>query len=67
MDDKSNTELQTGIYSYRPARLAPPNDALDIKNCGCYTTLRRDAFDTNVMKFIYHKVYYLCIHHLLIG
>ena len=47
------------------ARLTPPNDALDIKDCGCYTTIRNDLFDMSVMKFIYSKVYYLCSRHFL--
>ena len=60
MADNSNTKLSTGCSW---ARLTPPNDALDMKDCGCYTTIRKDLFDMSVMELIYSKVYYLCTRH----
>ena len=55
-----NTKIPTGCSW---ARLTPPNDALDIKDCGCYTTIRKDLIDMSVMELIYSKVYYLCTRH----
>jgi len=55
-----NAKIPTGSSW---ARVIPPNDALDIKDCGCYTTIRKDLLDMSVMKFIYSKVYYLCTTH----
>ena len=60
MDD--NTKIATYYSIVRPT---PPNDALDIKDCGCYTTIRKDLIDMNDMTLIYSKIYYLCTRHFL--
>ena len=53
-----NTEISLTAYNF--ARHTPPDDALDIKDCGCYTTIRKDVFDMSVMKLVYQKLYWLC-------
>ena len=53
-----NTEISVTAYNF--ARHTPPDDALDIKDCGCYTTIRKDVFDMSVMKLVYQKLYWLC-------
>ena len=57
-----NTKIPSGSCW---ARVIPPNDALDIKDCGCYTTIRKDLIDMNAMTLIYSKIDYLCTRHFL--
>ena len=56
MDD--NTKISLTAYTF--TKHAPPDDALDIKDCGCYTTIRKNVFDMSVMKLVYEKIYWLC-------
>ena len=63
--NKFNDNTELSVSGHGMAKLPRPDDALDIKDCGCYTTIRKDTFDMNIMQWVYSKTCCLCTRHFL--